>query len=56
MIENWIVDEPIKDENDINKPFVLTERQEISFLKKLSIVFKTIFNDKKTFIFYKKYL
>ena len=55
MIEDWIVDEPIKDENDINQTLFLTERQEILFLKK-SITFSRLFLIRKKPLFFIKIL
>ena len=50
MIEDWTIDEPMKDENVLTKPFILTRSQEILFLIKSKNVFKTTSRKKLYFL------
>ena len=54
MIEDWIVDEPIKDENDINQTFCSYRMTRDIIFDKIKNVFKTIFNGKKKPLFFIK--
>ena len=51
LIENWIVDEPVKDENNINQTLWSYRTTRDIILHKINKRFRIIFNQKKSFIF-----
>ena len=51
MIEDWLVDEPLKDENNLNQTLFSYRMTRDIIFDKINQGLETIFNGKKAFIF-----